>query len=48
MSEKAKWILRAALLTAAGGFIVYGIIRGESAMVLKKAINICLECIGLG
>ena len=48
MSEKAKWILRILLLTAAGGLIAYGVIRGEVAMVLTKAVNICLECIGLG
>ncbi|MGI5977170.1 MAG: CD1871A family CXXC motif-containing protein [Candidatus Limivicinus sp.] len=29
-------------------FIGYGIIREEHLTVLKKAVNICLECIGIG
>ncbi|WBW97770.1 CD1871A family CXXC motif-containing protein [Oceanirhabdus sp. W0125-5] len=29
-------------------FIVSGIYRNEVNTVLKKAINICLECIGIG
>lgn len=40
--------VRIALLAAATVFIAVGISRGEAAIVLKKAVNICLECIGLG
>lgn len=29
-------------------FIFAGIFRNEVEIVLKKAINICLECIGIG
>lgn len=30
------------------GMMAYGIFRGEMAVVLMKAVNICLECIGIG
>lgn len=46
-----KTVLRAARLiicAAAVAFIIIGVRRGEVAIVLKKAVNICLECIGLG
>ncbi|WP_286184010.1 CD1871A family CXXC motif-containing protein [Clostridium sp. CCUG 7971] len=29
-------------------FICIGILRQEHLMVLKKAVKICLECIGVG
>ena len=35
-------------LAAAGILMVYGISRGEMAVVFTKAVNICMECIGIG
>lgn len=28
--------------------MVFGIYRGEMTVVLTKAVNICMECIGIG
>ena len=42
------WTARLIICAAAVAFIIHGVNRGEVAIVLKKAINICLECIGLG
>lgn len=46
-SRKVRWIQAALFLTAAL-FICIGITRGEAVTVLTKAVNICLECIGIG
>ena len=41
-------LVRLGLLGVAALLMVVGISRGEVAIVLKKAVNLCLECIGLG
>lgn len=42
------WALRAVTLLAAVVCIIFGISRGEQLTVLQKAVNICLQCIGIG
>ncbi|MCR5621579.1 MAG: hypothetical protein K6G18_06960 [Treponema sp.] len=33
---------------AAAASVCYGIVRGELPLLFKKAVRICMECIGLG
>ena len=47
-NNKGRRLIAGALLILAVLLIVYGIYRGEIPVVLNKAINVCLECIGLG
>ena len=38
----------AVLLAAAVLCLALGVWRGENETVFRKAVNICMECIGLG
>lgn len=47
--EKVRRPLVSAVVFSAGVLMMLlGAYRGEVSVVLNKAINICLECIGLG
>lgn len=48
MTEKRAGFIRGVLISAAVVFIIIGAFRGEAQTVLTKAVNICLECIGIG
>ena len=51
MNEKhvrAVKYLRGFAVCVGIAMIVLGVFRGENAVVLKKAVRICLECIGVG
>ena len=41
-------LIRAALLVAAIACICIGLANGEADIVLRKAMRVCLECIGVG
>jgi len=43
LKNKAFIILLAGVI-----LICVGIFRGEMAVVFTKAVNVCLECIGIG
>lgn len=36
------------ILVVGAAFLVLGVYRGEAETVLRKAVNVCMECIGLG
>lgn len=40
--------IAAALAVLGAAFLGIGMALGENEIVLRKAVNICLECIGLG
>lgn len=40
--------IRLILLIVGVTFVIYGAYRGEVDTVLTKAVNICLECVGIG
>ena len=48
MSRTARIALPVALLVIGAAMIVLGIFHEEVTVILRKAIYICLECIGIG
>ena len=46
--EKRRILLASALSALGVAFMGLGIWRGEVETVIRKAINVCLECIGIG
>ena len=45
--ERRRWV-PVAFFIAALGMCIYGAATGQAEDVLRKAIRICMECIGLG
>lgn len=43
-----KRIVQFTLFTVSAVMIGIGVYSGEVNIVLKKAINICMECVGIG
>ncbi|MDR1765591.1 MAG: thioredoxin [Lachnospiraceae bacterium] len=48
MAGRKLMCARVAVGLFAVSFIAAGVWRGETVSVLRKAVNVCLECIGLG
>ena len=48
MSHVKKAATQAVLLVVGIVMLCFGVWRGEAAMVLSKAIKLCLECVGIG
>ena len=46
--KAARHVIPVVLLALGAGFLVLGILGGVVAIVLSRAANICLECIGIG
>ena len=45
---RKRRIIQAGLIGIGTVMIVLGIFAGDLAVILRKAIYICLECIGIG
>ncbi|MCQ2772121.1 MAG: hypothetical protein MJ238_02430 [Bacilli bacterium] len=48
INAKVLWAIRGSVLLVAIVFVVWGVINGGAAEMLKKAVNLCSECLGLG
>lgn len=48
MKKEVSNKITVVVLLASVFFVAIGVYREEASIVLQKAINICLECIGIG
>ena len=48
MTEKKKNLIAVSVAFVGVAFMAVGFSRGEAEDVLRKAIMVCLECIGVG
>lgn len=48
LSHRKKAAAQAVLLIVGIAMLYFGAWRGEAAVVLSKAIKLCLECVGIG
>jgi len=48
LSRARRALLQAALAGGGAALIAAGILTGELPILLRKAVMICLECIGIG
>ncbi len=48
MTAKQRNFCALGLMLLGAAFLVIGVMRGENTVVWRKAVNICMECIGLG
>jgi hypothetical protein len=42
------FLIQIILLTIGAAFAILGLLRREASEVLRKAVIVCLECIGIG
>lgn len=47
-SKITRYIVPAAIILVGAAFIIVGVCDGEAGSVLRKAVAICMECIGIG
>ena len=46
--QSKKAMIQMILLAVGAAMLCYGVWRGEVQVVLRKAVRLCLECVGIG